>query len=772
MKNLFRPISTVSILSLLLALIYMQSQSIDLSHFQKARHILTEIEYQRSQLESDMLRIHNGNTAHYDDLKYTLRALKRLKKQLRPQIPKQLATFAQLKKECAIQATTIEQFLTYQSLLTNSLLYLPKAIAAEAAHTPQKAHHYIKLHRDVLQYLRNHDHNSLENIKTFMAMKHVGKPLQKLINHTIKRQAKALAAIANYHDSRLNSTIKKIRLGIDQQLKKDIASMELYQFSLITLSLILITYIGWIVWKLTQSTFSLQQAIQKIKTQKLALGEHAIIGTTDQHGNIIYVNDKFCEISGYSQGELLGKNHRILNSNYHSKKFFKKLWKTIAKGNVWHGLIRNQCKDNSYYWVDTTIVPFLNEHGKPYQYISVRTGVTRLIEQEEEQQLHQQKLEHAQRLESLGVLAGGIAHDFNNLLTVIMGNTGLIDRELPANSSARDKLSRVISASEKAANLCKQMLAYSGKGHFIIQECDFSNLVEEMIDLLLVSIDKNVVIKYELAENLPTIEADIAQIHQVIMNLITNANEAIHGKSGVITISTGWLHADHNYLKNVICEEHLDEGDYVYLEVSDNGCGMDKKTIQKIFDPFFTTKFTGRGLGMSALHGIIRGHRGAIKIYSELGRGTTFKILLPASKHANASRYTDVKHEYNAWESGGGIALVVDDEEMIREMAGAMLRDMGFDILEAENGLEAVKLYPKHADNIRFVLLDMSMPKMDGEETFRELRKLNPKVCVILSSGYNEQEATQRFNGKGLAGFVQKPYLPDTLQETVKKSLE
>ncbi|PCI43269.1 MAG: hypothetical protein COB41_07565 [Proteobacteria bacterium] len=256
------------------------------------------------------------------------------------------------------------------------------------------------------------------------------------------------------------------------------------------------------------------------------------------------------------------------------------------------------------------------------------------------------------------------------------------------------------------------------------------------------------------------------------MNFITNANEAIHGKSGVITISTGWLHADHNYLKNVICEEHLDEGDYVYLEVSDNGCGMDKKTIQKIFDPFFTTKFTGRGLGMSALHGIIRGHRGAIKIYSELGRGTTFKILLPASKHANASRYTDVKHEYNAWESGGGIALVVDDEEMIREMAGAMLRDMGFDILEAENGLEAVKLYPKHADNIRFVLLDMSMPKMDGEETFRELRKLNPKVCVILSSGYNEQEATQRFNGKGLAGFVQKPYLPDTLQETVKKSLE
>ncbi|MFQ5518576.1 MAG: response regulator [Mariprofundus sp.] len=773
MKTLLRPLITILVLSLLLAFVYQQSQAVDVQGVQKAQHLLTKIEAFEHSLGRDMLKIRNGELVHYDTLKYARQHMLTAEGQLKAIAPQQAqAACAALTQLIHRQNASLEQFMADQSVLANSLRFLPKAIALAVQAEPMHASQLVTLHRDILEYLRGSSPGLAQSIRSDVKGLQAGKALQRHIGHILSSNYSVLLAIEAFNDGGVLQQTGLLHKSLEEYLEAGVARMELYQFWLIVLALVLIAYIGWVVWQQTQIAVSLRQALGKIETQQLALDEHAIVGITDQRGDIIYANDKFCEISGYDREELLGKNHRILNSAYHDKAFFKELWRTIAGGEVWHGVIRNQRKDGSHYWVDTSIVPFLNDEGKPYQYVSIRTDVTRIVEQEEEQRLHQQKLEHAQRLESLGVLAGGIAHDFNNLLTAIMGNAGLIDRYLDIGSPAKDKLHRVISAAEKAASLCKQMLAYSGKGHFIVQPCDISVLVEEMAELLMVSIDKNVVIKYELAENLPSIEGDVAQMHQVIMNLITNANEAIHGKSGVITMATGWLHADRTYLDNIVSEDGLSEGDYVYLEVSDNGCGMDKKTLRKIFDPFFTTKFTGRGLGMSALHGIVRGHMGAIKVYSELGRGTTFKILLPVSEQSHAAIQSDVTAEEAVWKSDGGIALVVDDEEMIREMAGAMLRDMGFDVLEAENGLEAVQLYPDHAQDIRVVLLDMSMPKMDGETTFRELRKLNPEVRVILSSGYTEQEATQRFSGKGLAGFVQKPYLPDTLQNAVEVALK
>jgi len=255
------------------------------------------------------------------------------------------------------------------------------------------------------------------------------------------------------------------------------------------------------------------------------------------------------------------------------------------------------------------------------------------------------------------------------------------------------------------------------------------------------------------------------------MNLVINASDAIGKRSGIITVSTGVVCADRTYLRQSCIHEDIPEGDYVFLEVSDNGCGMDAETRQRIFEPFFTTKFTGRGLGMSAILGIIRSHHGALILYTEVGKGTTFKVLLPALEVA-LNKDTKLSIEPAALpveQQASGTVLIVDDDENVREIASAILEDMGYQILTAVNGLEGVALYRQHQPDISVVLLDMTMPKMDGESCFRELRKINPDVKVILCSGYSKLDATSHFNGKGLAGFIQKPYLPDTLVSVVQE---
>jgi len=275
------------------------------------------------------------------------------------------------------------------------------------------------------------------------------------------------------------------------------------------------------------------------------------------------------------------------------------------------------------------------------------------------------------------------------------------------------------------------------------------------------------VLKYHLSENLPAVEADAAQLQQVIMNLVINASDAIGDKSGVISIDTGIMHADKNYLEASCLDDELPAGRYVFLEVSDTGCGMDKQTQAKIFEPFFTTKFTGHGLGMSAVLGIVRGHHGTMKLYSEPGRGTTFKVLLPVSDQQVESMPAQAETT-GAWR-GSGAVLIVDDEETIRETAAMMLEDMGFTTLTAVDGEDGVHVYRAHQSEIVAVLLDMTMPRMDGKTCFTELKRINPDVQVLLSSGYNEQEATSRFAGRGLAGFIQKPYLPETLEANLRQ---
>ncbi|MBE9485714.1 MAG: response regulator [Chloroflexi bacterium] len=407
----------------------------------------------------------------------------------------------------------------------------------------------------------------------------------------------------------------------------------------------------------------------------------------------------------------------------------------------------------------------LEWQGDTYVLSAARDITERVQMQEKQQQLEKQLL-HTQKLESLGVLAGGIAHDFNNILMAILGHSELAERGLAKGTPVTKNIRQIKLAAEKAAELTNQMLAYSGKGKFVIEPLSLTKIIQEMEYMLSVSISKKSVLRYKLDEQLPNVEADATQIRQIIMNLVINASDAIGDKSGVINLSTGVMECAQNYLREDWLDENQPAGSYVFVEVTDNGCGMAPETSANIFDPFFTTKFTGRGLGMSAVLGIIRGHKGTIKVYSELGRGTTFKVLLPVSE---LPATTAVQAESKAQLQMTGLALVVDDEELLREVGKNMLETFGFTVLTAADGREAVTVYKQHQTDIKLVLMDLTMPHMDGEEAFRELRRLDPNVKVIMSSGYNEQEVAQKFVGKGLLGFVQKPYQISALQNIMQK---
>jgi PAS domain S-box-containing protein len=405
----------------------------------------------------------------------------------------------------------------------------------------------------------------------------------------------------------------------------------------------------------------------------------------------------------------------------------------------------------------------LRENGQP-------VGMLVLLSDVSESHKLEEKLQQAQKLESLGVLAGGIAHDFNNLLVSILGNAGIALMELPPESQARPVVEDIQTASLRAADLTKQLLAYSGKGRFVLTKLDLGRLVEEMAHLLSAVIGKGVLLKYRFVPNLPLIEGDATQVRQIVMNLITNASDAIGARSGIITVATSVVRADRAYLADTYIDDNLAPGDYVSLEVSDTGAGMTAETRARIFDPFFTTKFAGRGLGLAATLGILRAHKGATKVYSEPGRGTTIRVLLPAIDGGVESR-DESRARARPAAGTAGVVLVVDDEEGVRNVTRRILERAGFTVLTANDGRDGVDLFRTRPSEIRLVVLDVTMPRMGGEEAFHELRRIRADVPVILASGFSEQEATSRFAGKGLAGFLEKPFGPQTLLEKVRETL-
>jgi len=388
---------------------------------------------------------------------------------------------------------------------------------------------------------------------------------------------------------------------------------------------------------------------------------------------------------------------------------------------------------------------------------------------------HERKMLETQKLESLGVLAGGIAHDFNNLLMAILGNADMAMLDLAPHHPTRESIAQIQIAAKRAAELTNQMLAYAGKGRFVIERIDLNLLVEEITALLMISIAKTTTLRYNLDRNLPLIEGDAAQIRQVVMNLVINGAEAIGEREGLITISTGVRFVEHDYLMTTRLAGDLPAGYYVYLEVHDTGIGMDAATLTKIFDPFFTTKFTGRGLGLAAVSGIVRSHNGAMHVQSNPGHGIIFTIFLPAvdTPDIEPNRATEVLLApiLPAKTANRPTLLVVDDESGVRAITTSLLERTGYRVLSSVDGRDAVELFHTRLEQIGMVLLDLMMPQLNGEETLRTLRAIRPDLPAVIMSGYDEQELTKRFTGLEPIGFLQKPFSAQALYDCVERAL-
>jgi PAS domain S-box-containing protein len=397
--------------------------------------------------------------------------------------------------------------------------------------------------------------------------------------------------------------------------------------------------------------------------------------------------------------------------------------------------------------------------GKPQRMIGIVMDVTERKRAEEERRQLEAQILHAQKLESLGVLAGGIAHDFNNLLTAILGFASLARKQLPADDPVIPLLQEIERGGERAADLAQQMLAYSGRGKFVIRTIALDTLVREMSTFLQTVVSKKAILHLDLAPAL--IEGDITQIRQVVMNLITNASDALECQEGVIAVHTGARHCDRAALRSPYLPEELPEGAYAFIEVRDSGCGMSEETLPRIFDPFFTTKSTGRGLGLAAVLGIVRGHRGTLQVSSSSGQGTTFEVLIPLATATRADPLAGSGGEARSRQKG--MILVVEDEESVRSLARRVLEQAGFQVQVACHGREGVAVFAQYQDKIRGVVLDLTMPHMDGLEVAQRLKALRPGVPILLMSGYNDQEIAKRLAEIGVAGFLQKPFRPSDL---------
>jgi signal transduction histidine kinase/ActR/RegA family two-component response regulator len=378
------------------------------------------------------------------------------------------------------------------------------------------------------------------------------------------------------------------------------------------------------------------------------------------------------------------------------------------------------------------------------------------------------QLFHTQKLESLGTLAGGIAHDLNNMLTPVLGFAELASDTLPEDHPAIAMLDEVRKNARRAADLVQQILAYAGKGQFVIQSVDLSHLVREMGGLLAAAISIDTELILDLATELPAVEVDIAQLQQVVINLVTNASEAIPARGGRIIVRTGEVQPDKGVSASTSSKNDLSKGPAVFLEVVDSGSGMAANVIDKIFDPFFTTKFIGRGLGLAVVQGIAHGHRGVLQVRSEPGQGSTFRLLLPCSSERVISPVVPGPTDRA---TGIGTILVVEDEKPVRDLASLILVKAGFTVIVASDGKEGVEVFREHQSVIDGVVLDMAMPRMGGLEAAKVLKDMRPNLPVVLMSGFSVQEVTLQSAGFGIEGFVQKPFNADELLTAVRHAL-
>jgi len=508
-----------------------------------------------------------------------------------------------------------------------------------------------------------------------------------------------------------------------------------------------------------------REAERQLRKLSIAIEQSpASIVITDTQGNIEYVNPKFTQVTGYTMDEAIGKKPNILKSGETSPEEYRRLWQDITAGKDWRGEFHNRKKNGELFWEITSISPVKDQDGVVTNFLAVKEDIT-------DRKRAEEALRHAQKLESIGTLAGGIAHDFNNLLNAIMGQSSLALGKLPKESPAGNNIAKVLKAAERAADLTRQLLAYSGKGKFLTDDFDLNRLVEENAQLLEVSIPKSAHLLYDLDRTPLCMRGDVGQIQQVVMNLIINAGEALGTNPGSITVHTSQIEIalnakEYSRYTNI----SLPPGPYVSFQVNDTGHGIKPELLARIFDPFFTTKFTGRGLGLAAVLGIIRGHHGGIRIHSESGKGSEFDVVFPMVQPLLKPKSQETK-QIPALDGEGKTVLVIDDEPSVLELLTDVFTDAGFKVIKALDPIEGIELYRQHQESILLVVLDYSMPGMDGKTAFHELLKINSDVNVLLCSGYTEEEIRSVFGDILPHSFIQKPYKPSALMEKVSRIL-
>ncbi len=504
-----------------------------------------------------------------------------------------------------------------------------------------------------------------------------------------------------------------------------------------------------------------RQAENELRKLSMAVNQSpASVVITDTRGNMEYVNPKFTEVTGYSRDEVLGGNPRMLKSGETPRQEYAALWRTITEGGEWRGEFHNRKKDGSLFWERAFISPIRDAAGAITHFLGVKEDIT-------QQKIIEEQYRQAQKMEAVGQLAGGVAHDFNNMLQTIMGYGQMLLSELPAQDRCHEFAGEIVEAADRAGGLTRQLLAFSRRQVLEMRDLDLNRVVEDVTKMIKRLIGENIRLSVVPGQRMGTIHADCGQMEQVLINLCVNARDAMPD-GGVITVETENVVMDAEY-----CDTHswATPGRYVLLSVTDTGCGMDARTQERIFEPFFTTKELGKGtgLGLATVYGIVRQHQGMIQVYSEVGRGTAFKVYLPSFERPASTVGTKVVGRARG---GAETILIAEDDEALRRLMERILGQAGYTVLSAANGEEALDLFGRHADDIALCILDVIMPKMSGKAVHDALCQQHPRLRFLFSSGYSTNAIHTGFVLNKDIELIQKPYAPDALLRKVRQILD